>query len=133
MGMYTELIIGCRLKTETPKEIINTLQWMMRDNAGEPQPVNIPRGHRVSWMLRSAGSYYFGATSPVPAILSYDEIAESYRFHARFNIKNYEKEIDNFLAWLRPHVEQGSGIREMWAIVTYEESDPVLHFLREAE
>ena len=31
MGMYTELIFGASLKTDTPKEVIDTLRYMVGD------------------------------------------------------------------------------------------------------
>lgn len=122
MGMYTELIIGCLLRKDTPKEVISTLEWMFRDNENEPEPDNLPgKGTRVRWMFRSAGSY-FGSPSGERKLI-YDEICEAYRLSGRFNIKNYEHEIETFLDWLEPFVDQGSGAKEIWAMHIYEEDD----------
>lgn len=131
MGEYTECILGCRLKKDTPKDVIETLQFMFMDNKSCPPEYwpneNHPRGERCSWMLNSGGSYYFGAPSGSSKMV-YNNITESYSLEARFNIKNYDNEIESFLTWLEPYVEQGSGERKMWAIVTVEDGEPVLYF-----
>jgi len=131
--MYTELILGCRLKKSTPIEVIDTIKWLISDNTGtQPPNTNHPdlENNRISWMFMSSGSYYFGVRTGYVEF-EYDEIAESYRLQARFNIKNYCKEIETFLAWLKPCIAQGSGNKNMYAVVTYEEGEPELFFIGE--
>jgi len=133
MGMYTECILGCRLKENVPADVLETLNFMFREfKAGEPAQVpwpnsNHPTGERCNWMLHSGGSCYFGAPSG-DRTLQPDGLGV--RLSARFNIKNYDNEIESFLEWLRPHIQQGSGTREFFAIVTYEEqAEPTIYYL----
>lgn len=61
-----------------------------------------------------------------------DHIDKRYHISTRSNIKNYEDEIETFLEWIKPYVENGSGSRELYAIVMYEEaSKPTLYYLHE--
>lgn len=132
MGDYTEAIIGCKLKESTPQEIIDTIQWMCDEerNKNNDIPANLPAGDRTSWMFWSAGSYYFGTTY-CPPVFRKDDICDRWCLMARFNIKNYTREIENFLEWLKPHVDQGIGARDIYAIVTFETGEPQLYALHE--
>lgn len=131
MGMYTELILGCKLKSETPSEVIDAIKWLTGDKeyqANNTSPIIAQGDNRINWMFNSGGSYYFGAHSGIRNF-DYDDIGDQWQLTARFNIKNYSNEIQTFLDWLKPYIEQGSGNRDMYAIVTYEESEPELFFL----
>lgn len=131
MGMYTECILGCLLKSETPDKVIETLKVLLE--GGELPSEGVPEGDRISWMFRSDGSYYFGTQSGTRDF-TFDEISQGWRLSARFNIKNYSMEIENFLEWLHPWIEQGSGERDFYAIVTYEEaSEPTIYYLKDKE
>jgi hypothetical protein len=51
----------------------------------------------------------------------------------RSNIKNYKQEIETFLEWIKPYINGGSGSRNMYAIVIYEEQDePTIYYLHNA-
>lgn len=129
MGMYTELIFGARLKEETPDQVINALKYMVGDTKEKPENFPLPEG-RCDWLFQG-GSYYFGVVDPVSKIW-FDKIANAWIISTRSNIKNYEDEIETFLTWIKPHIESGSGEREMYAIVIYEEqSEPDIYYLHE--
>lgn len=126
--MYTELIFGCSLKTDTPKEVIDTLRYMVGDlslsKIGKPKFQSKSGQNPLT-----GGSYYFGVNRSVGRIW-YDEISEQWHVSTRSNIKNYQSEIEDFLTWIKPHVESGSGTRDMYAIVTYDEaSKPTIYYL----
>lgn len=134
MGMYTELILGCKLKSETPNEIIDVLTYMtVKDQDGFelPEAWPFPADSRHKWMFWG-GSYYFGVTHGTEPYFQYDAISKAWILSTRSNIKNYNSEIETFLAWLKPWIEQGSGAREFYAIVTYEEAAaPTIYYLNE--
>lgn len=45
--------------------------------------------------------------------------------------KNYKNDIENFLEWLVPYIDGGSGRRDMYAISIYEEdSEPKIYYLK---
>lgn len=126
MGMYTELIFGARLKRQTPKEVIDTLNYMCGNTEVEPENYQW-RKHRNP--LRG-GSYYFAVHERVTRFW-HDEIA-GWTLSSRANIKNYDGEIEAFLQWIKPFIEGGSGNRDFYAIVTYEEfCEPTIYYLHE--
>lgn len=127
MGMYTELIFGANLKKDTPTEVIEALKYMIGETKKKPINFPLPDG-RCEWLFRGA-SYYFGVNRPVSKMM-YDDIGGNWIVSTRSNIKNYEGEIEAFLEWIKPYIDGGSGARDMYAIVTYEESDePEIYYL----
>jgi hypothetical protein len=123
MGMYTELIFGARLKNNTPKFVIDTLKYMLGE-IEMPNDFPFPDG-RIHCLF-TCSSYYFGVNRSVSKMW-FDEIAKQYSISTRSNIKNYEGEIEIFLDWIKPYIESGSGEKKMYAIVTYEEGEPVIY------
>lgn len=126
MGMYTELIFGAALKTDVPESVIDVLECLVGDTEEEPYG-GFPFPHGRPYMF-TGGSYYFAVNNAHHACW-HDGIGNDYHISFRCNLKNYHSEIEHFLAWIKPYISQGSGARDMFAVVTYEESDPVLHFL----
>lgn len=125
MGMYTELIFGARLKKDTPENVINTLQYMTGKISDRPSDIAFEYSRNP---LRG-GSYYFGITNPV-CDMTFDDVSNQWQISTRSNIKNYESDIEKFLEWIKPYISQGSGAREFYAIVTYEEEDtPKIYYL----
>lgn len=124
MGMYTELIFGASLKPETPNGVIETLKNM----CGLDSEIDILKlGRNPFW----AQSYYFGVSSSKP-FMQYDSIGKNWIISTRGNIKNYDNEIETFLEWIKPHIENGSGFRNMYALVTYEEAgEPTIYYLND--
>lgn len=127
MGMYTELIFGASLKEETPKEVIETLKYMLGEIDEKPKDFPFPDG-RIEWLF-CGNSYYFGVSKPIKEMW-FDEITNKYHISTRSNIKNYLGEIESFLKWIKPYVSSGSGAREIYAITIYEEATvPTVYYL----
>lgn len=128
MGDYTELlIIGCDFIEETPKEVINALKWIFQ--IGD-KPKKLPQ-HELfdkerADSLTSQKSTYF----PVEECISVMKKNSFGRWfiHSRANIKNQESEIELFIDWISPWINEGSGEKDLWAIVTYEDGPPELYF-----
>lgn len=119
MGMYTELIFGCSLKEDTPNEVIERLDRMIND----------PDFFSDFNFIFRGGSYYFGVNKPVSSLRK-DYISGQWVISTRSNIKNYNNEIERFLYWIKPYIDQGSGYRDMYAIVTDEEAEePTIYYL----
>jgi len=126
MGMYTELVFGARLKQETPEQIINALKYMIGDLEDKPEDFPLPID-RFEWLLRES-SYYFGVNEPVNKML-FDDYLKTWSISSRSSIKNYKDEIETFLEWIKPYIKKGSGKRDMYAIVIYEEaSEPTIYY-----
>ena len=130
MGDYTELIFGAELKTDTPKEVIDILQYMCYRKT--PRPTAFPNHILFSkprWeILFSCSSYYFAVSEPM-AKMWFDEISKSWKISTRANIKNYDDEIGSFCDWIKPYIESGSGEQEFFAIECFEQGTPVIHKL----
>ncbi len=135
MGMYTELIFGAELKKDTPKEVIDIIQYMVGGDFEEDKELKIPEHNFFKtsrWrMLFTCSSYYFGVNESLKKMW-YDEISNTWRISTRSNIKNYDSEIEEFLEWIKPYIEDGSGDRGFYAIVCYEEQEePRIYYLSE--
>ncbi len=60
------------------------------------------------------------------------KISDTWNLSSRANLKNYDDEIEKFLNWIKPFLEQGSGERDFYAIVCYEEqAEPTIYYLKE--
>lgn len=125
--MYTELIFGASLKKETPLAVINALKYMIGELKEKPSDFPLPEG-RCEWLFQS-GNYYFAVNNSVKTMW-FDDIGKNWVISTRSGIKNYENEIETFLEWIKPHLDQGSGSRDMYAVVIYEEQDePTIYYL----
>lgn len=127
MGIYTELIFGARLKKNTPEDVIESLKFMIGQTKQKPNNFPFPDDGRHDCLFLG-GSYYFGVHKAVSE-LYFCDICDEWTISTRSNIKNYDGEIESFLAWIKPYVRSGSGSRDMYAIVTHEEGLPQLYFL----
>jgi hypothetical protein len=79
------------------------------------------------------GSYYFGVNRAVCKMWR-DDITKCYHISTRANLKNYDGDIEAFLEWMKPFIDSGSGARDMYAIVIYEEcEEPTIYYLYDAE
>jgi hypothetical protein len=131
MGMYTELIFGANLKVDTPEIVIESLKYMIGDREEKPEGFPLPEGR--CFYLFKTGSYYFGVNKGVSQMW-FDKHSNSWHISTRSNIKNYNKEIETFLEWIKPYIAYGSGCRNFYAIVTYEEqSEPTIYYLHDED
>tara|TARA_R100001480_G_C4732518_1_gene181150 strand:- start:741 stop:1124 length:384 start_codon:yes stop_codon:yes gene_type:complete len=100
MGHYTEIYINADLKEETPQEVINVLAAMCSKNDKEDSLKDKPG--RWSYLFGN-GSYYTPLTSC--ANLTFDDIGGHYSILGKGDIKNYEDEIEEFFAFIKPWCE----------------------------
>lgn len=71
MGMYTELIFGASIKKDAPKEVINTLYYLVNSKklwSDVSLEESVTKGRNV---LNGGGSYYFGVTDGVAKMGNY--------------------------------------------------------------
>jgi len=96
------------LKKETPERIISLLDKMCKgDVIHEPLP-NHPLfcTDRWSWMLISDSYYFDGDTR---STLRFDKIANQYYLNIQCNLKNYNREIEKFIDWIMPYIDNKPG------------------------
>lgn len=127
--MYTELIFGATLKEKTPIYVTDALNCVINDN------VNVNLSDEAKQFIDEyslqkliyGSSYYFGAHDNKPSCV-FDKIANRWCISFRANCKNYQGEIEKFIAFITPYIEYGSGPTNIFAIVQYEEDDyPTLY------
>lgn len=118
MGMYTQLLLDVELKTDTPQQVITTLEEMI---SGKCEIWD----NQLNWCFNSS-SYYFNNYSH--ANLWRDEINNAYKLFVYCDFKNYGNEIQILLAWLKPYI-QDCG--DMIGYTRYEEDEmPTILFLK---
>ena len=132
MGMYTEIIFGAGLKDISETDI-KILEYMLDPKlVSDTFDFDIP-DHKFfkteRWQsLFIKQSYYF----PLVTYCSffYDQISDLHFLGFRSNLKNYNSEIELFLDWIKPYIEEGSGDSDFYAITCYEQQDiPTIHYL----
>lgn len=115
MGNYTELIISCQLKPETPKYIIEKIKLMTEGTSPDELGFDFSRN-----VLISASSY-------VGLTVCYCNFQENdygeYELSCKSSLKNYENEIEKLCAWLEPWVASGMGPDDCYAIAWCEEAE----------
>jgi hypothetical protein len=138
MGYYTELIFGCSLKEDTPRNVIKTLEYMMDksdfksiDKSVALYHYTLPDheffNHRRWEHMFNASSQMFGVNEAISEMW-HSTITKCYHISTRSSIKNYENEIELFLDWIKPYIRYGSGAHNLYAIVTYESGEPVFYY-----
>lgn len=103
MGMYTELFLQVTLDRDTPDDVIWTLKYMTRQSQIKPVAYPFPEG-RHDWMLRCSSFYLF--PHAFSEVLGPEFEGDRNRLFVRCDLKNYEGEIEAFLDWLAPYVEE---------------------------
>lgn len=129
MGMYTELVIACSIN-EKHKDYIDALNYMVNEIPCEIK-FNHPlfKTDRWDWMF-DGDSYYFSGKSHSEFI--YDKLIKGWVLTARFNIKNYNEEIEKLLDWIAPVAEEWNN--EFVGYYRYEEyENPTLIFFNKGK
>lgn len=130
MGMYTELLFKAELRRDVPQSVIDTLLYLTGESDDES---SLPKDHeffdadRWRYVLRGS-SYYFitGSTK-----FWFDKIANRWFLVANSSIKNYDSDIEKFLTWISPHIED-SYPGSFLGYKMYEEAEhPTLLFMGE--
>lgn len=104
--MYTEFHFNVELKKDIPEEILNILEYMLRDE-GCVLPKSIPTHPFFKcdrWQrLFTGDSAYFSMTNNRCVD---KEHFSSIVLNVRSNIKNYDCEIGRFLHWIQPYIDE---------------------------
>jgi hypothetical protein len=133
MGMYTELILSCRLKKQIPRDLIYTIATLVNQtNVIDALPNDCKMLYNIDDLHNPlvGDCYYFVPGSY--AKFWYDTITHSYCLMSRSAIKNHNNEIEKFLELIKPYIDQGSGALNTYAYVHYEEDDEAkVYSLRE--
>jgi hypothetical protein len=133
MGMYTEFHFNAELKQDTPQTVIATLAAMLaNDEPKDFAPLfDHPLFQTMLWrFMLVSDSYYFPADTH--STCRYDDIANSRFLCIRCNLKNYDGEIEKFIDWIMPYVDETPG--EFLGFYRHEEDvQPTLIYAPDSE
>ncbi len=118
MGTYTELVLKCRIKNDIPKIVHGVLSYLFGKD--ENPPCELPDHvffKKISWhAIGRSNSYYH-----IPYSLSFYD--GNYLF-SRSDLKNYYDEIEQFLDWIKPYLNNAKGEFIGW-IFLEESENPI--------
>lgn len=123
MGMYTELVMATQIK-DVP-EVVEVLKYMAGQIQEKPTLPDHPLFKTDGWTaLFRCSSHYFVPLSVVR--FEFDDIAESWSLISCASLKNYGGEIEHFIDWIKPYVEDGD---QMIGYSRYEETrEPTIYY-----
>lgn len=122
MGMYTELVLKCGITKEIDDEAHNVLMHIF----GEGEKPNKLPSHkffdttRWSFIAKTSSFYHI----PFP-LSNYCNVLDSDKkgghIFSRSDFKNYESELNLFIDWIMPYIDEYPGRCIGWS--WYEEDD----------
>ncbi|MEP7286018.1 MAG: hypothetical protein ABI947_09650 [Chloroflexota bacterium] len=97
MGVFTEIVLSCRIKRDISKEILHDLAAWCGEIELDP---NLPHPFfyetfKYENSTAFTGKRYYSLTDC--------DDGNDFCFSIHANRKNYEREIEEFLAWIVPH------------------------------
>jgi hypothetical protein len=131
MGMYTQLCYNAELRRDTPKGVIDTLEYMLSNTEeGFKPPFTHGLFHTSRWQfMLNCSSYYF-APAESKSSFRKDQFG-NYYVSILCDLKNYDGEIEKFVDWLNPYVDSYEE-RQFLGYSRYEEAvEPTLIFTQE--
>lgn len=130
MGMYTELYLTCEFKKELPEDVTAILQYMFSDGEQPETTPEHPFFECDRWsMVGQCSSYYF-APMATSELYNDGRVTGQYYLTTRSDLKNYGGEIDAFVDWVSPYLDQCEG--DHLGHKRYEEDDkPTLIYFKE--
>lgn len=126
--MYTEFHFNVELKKDLPYEVSDVLDYMVGNTSEFTiMPPDHPLFYSGRWeyMLRCDSAYF----PHEPASSFYTEYYDNSPFlNVRCNFKNYNDEIEKFLNWIAPYVDDHND--NFLGFYRYEEAEePTLIYL----
>lgn len=106
--MYTEFHFNVELVRDVDVHIINLLANMISTSDLHYEGLSHEFFSCARWRwLFTMDSYYFNADTM--STLRLDKITETYFLCIRSNIKNYDREIEKFVDWIKPYLDAIEG------------------------
>ncbi len=106
MGTYTEFHFNVELRKDTPYEVYRILEYMTGQlgEGGFTLPdIDLFQNKESRWrFMLNTDSYYYPSKTK-STIFKDDQFGCPY-LNIKCNFKNYEDEIEKFLAWICPYV-----------------------------
>jgi len=119
--MYTAFHFASELKKDTPKEVIEILDYMASNTDKEPEKLpehNFFKCSRWKWLF-TMDSCYFDADTH--STFRYDIVLNGHYLTITSNLKNYDNEIKLFVDWISPYLAKNNG--DFLGYSRYEENE----------
>lgn len=128
MGYYTEINFGATLREDTPDEVTAVLSDLANGRRIR-QPLDHPffKTSRCEYLMVCSSAYFLFGEIPMPVFHFHHKC---WTLAFRSSLKNYDGEIELFLDWIRPYIEEGSGANDYYAVVCTEDGLPVIYSMR---
>lgn len=120
MGMYTELVLKCRIKNESPAAVKEVIDYLFSDG---DLPKEIPEHEFFKcdrWNSIGSCASFYHHPEVVNSVPKFDYTDSNYIF-SRSDLKNYDDEISKFVDWIAPYVEGYGDVCIGWS--WYEEDE----------
>lgn len=116
MGMYTHLVLNATLRSDTPQEVINVINYMVGNTEVEPPKQNHELFETDRWgiCLRCDSAYFMGETNS-----TFSKDHDDWELTVNSNCKNYCGEYEKFLDYIQPYI----WLNEFLGFIRYEEYD----------
>lgn len=123
MGMYTAIHFYSELNIPKDSMVADILKYMIGET--EEMPEMLPdhklfKSNGWQWMLRT-DSYYFDEDTL--STLRWDEVGRGYYLNIRSNLKNYDSEIEKFIDWIMPYIDEYKKDGDFLGFYRYEEDE----------
>lgn len=108
MGMYTELVLKCRVKESAPSSVMAVINHLF---CGADAPETLPTHPffgLTRWHCIGGMSSFYHHPEVVNSVPKFDFTDSNYIF-SRSDIKNYDGEIEAFIDWIKPYLENEEG------------------------
>ena len=96
MGMYTELVLHIKIKSDVPDDVSEVLEFMFNHAENDDLDNDIVPNHNFfkcdRWFMLGGFSSY-----------------ENNKVIAKSEFKNYDNEIDLFIDWIKPYLNHKDG------------------------
>lgn len=127
MGMYTELVLKCRIKEKPPRQVKEVLHYLFVDRYSDmPERPTHPFFQTPRWHMIGGSSSFYHHPKATSSMYEVDYSDSIYIF-SRSDLKNYDNEIALFLDWIDPYLDNLPGECIGWT--WYEEDEqPTLIF-----
>jgi hypothetical protein len=104
MGMYTELVLKCEIKKDTPPDVIAVLRHLFAD---DNIPATLPEHEFFkcgAWSRIGSCSSFYHHPRPVNDYNT-ESSFQAARIFSRSDLKNYDGEIEKFIDWVSPYLD----------------------------
>lgn len=133
MGMYTELVLKCSIMEDVPDDVRLVLRHLFKQGA---KPFNLPDHEFFKcprWDFIGSGSSFYHHPQALTHYWTGHGDADNRggNLFSRSDLKNYDGEIEKFIDWLMPYIDEEEGQCIGWSWYE-EETEPTLLYKKVA-